>query len=98
MSADADGSVSGERETGRAKYLDGKKNPKARKYKDFYQFKMEGLTDVKDFSKYLPLDSCEINVFIPTAYYRGKSFQAPVVTHCDQGGGSVTMSCEYKAD
>jgi hypothetical protein len=85
----------GKVETGRAKYLTGAKNSKATKYKDYYAFEMNNLTDTKEFGKFEPIDLCVIHVKIPLNMWNKNSFDAPVVTNCDQNGGVQTMDCDY---
>lgn len=84
--------------TGRRAYVSGEVSPRARKYTNHYNFDMKNLIDTKDFGNFLPMDSCSIHVKIPNDAAYKKSFEAPVVTNCDQSGGSQTMDCTFVKD
>lgn len=84
--------------TGRRAWVAGEVSPRARKYTNHYNFDMKKLIDTEDFGDFLPMDSCSIHVKIPNNATFSKTFQAAVVTNCDQSGGSQTMDCSFVKD
>ena len=91
----AKGEFDGETAVGRRQYVSGRVSKLARKYTNHYNFEMDKLVDANDFGDFLPMDSCSIKVKIPNDAVYKKTFEAPVVTNCDQSGGSQTMDCTF---
>lgn len=84
----------GEIQTGRRDYLDAEPNYKPRKYKNHTKFDLTKLTDTKTFGRYEPLYDCYLDFLVPNDGISKKTFAAPMVISCDQGGGSVTLDCK----
>jgi len=83
-----------ETESGRAAQILGKINPRATKYKEFYTTAMDDLKNVKDSNQFAPYDECFFNVYLPTNLWSKSRFEAPVVAHCDQNGGTQALECD----
>jgi hypothetical protein len=80
--------------TGRRAQMDSDEKYKPRKYLNHLRYNLRELTNVQDFSEFLPGDICEIQLMIPQDASKLQSFSAPVVINCDQSGGSVALDCK----
>lgn len=82
--------------TGRRAQLDSDAKYKPRKYLNHLRYNLSALTNVQDFSEFLPGDTCEMLLMLPQNASELQNFSAPVVIHCDQSGGSVNLDCKLK--
>lgn len=80
---------------GRAAQLDSDEKYSPRKWQGYMRFDLSNLTDVSDFSKFLPADSCEIFVLVPSNAAKLRQFPAPVQIRCDQSGGTEVINCSF---
>lgn len=72
-------------------------NYKPTKYKGSARYNLDKLITTTDFADLSPGDECQILLMLPEVTpAKGTSFAAPVVIHCDQSGGSVTIQCSIK--
>jgi hypothetical protein len=57
---------------------------------DFYRYDLMNLKNEKG-QQYLPGDECVLELHVPKTLTA--AFIAPLVIHCDQGGGTARLSC-----
>lgn len=80
---------------GRRNYISIDEVYNPRVYVNHSRYDLRQLTDVKDFSPFMPADQCRLSLMIPNGVTTAASatFAAPMVVNCDQGGGSMTLQC-----
>ena len=83
----------GKWETGRARTIEADKAYRPTTYKNSVRFNMSNLVDTKDFGRYMPNDTCIINVIVPSGALKKSELSIPAVINCDQGGGTITLDC-----
>lgn len=82
---------------GRRLQWDSDLNYKPRKYKNHVRYQMNKLVDVEDFSDFTP-DGCDLNMMVPRNATDLGTFDAPVVTNCEQSGGTMILECKTKVE
>jgi len=90
MKRDYDGKI----ETGRARTLEVDANYRPTKYKNSVRFNLSNMIDTKDFGRFMPNDTCVINVIMPQNIMAKDEIEIPAVINCDQSGGTITLACE----
>jgi len=70
---------------------------KPRKYKNSVRYKMNELVDVEDFSDFTP-DGCDLNMIVPKDATELGTFDVPVITNCEQSGGTMILECKTKVE
>lgn len=78
---------------GRRLQWEADQNYKPRKYKNHVRYQLDKLVDVSDFSDFNP-DGCYMNMLVPRNADQLQSFEAPVITNCEQSGGTMVLACK----
>lgn len=84
------------KEVGYGKTLKSNVSYKPRKYKNHWRLELSDLDMVGYQNKvvdFTPLDTCVLELLIPDTFMDGEGFDAPLLLHCDQSGGSTTLDC-----
>ena len=79
--------------TGRRLQWSADENYKPIKYKNHVRYQLDHLVDVEDFSDFNP-DCCSMKMMVPKNADQLQSFEAPVITNCEQSGGTMVLSCK----
>ncbi|RYZ71708.1 MAG: hypothetical protein EOP09_04265 [Proteobacteria bacterium] len=82
--------------TGRSAELDRDEKYVPRKYVNHDRYNLENLTETEKFGKFYPADTCNLELLIPKDIRTVVREGAPLLIHCDQSGGAITLKCTLK--